>query len=258
MTKLNVLILEDEDQAAIKLKKMIATLPYEIEISHFQSISEALEFFNSKPNLDLLFSDIELLDGNVFTLYSQINPDCPIIFCTAYNDFFLEAFETNGIAYLLKPYSKRQFMAAWDKYVHLFQPEKPAFDNRQLLAAIADISNRMEPSYKKHFVLKKKNESFIVEASNILYFEADGDYVIAWDQQMNKNLLSQTLTETEHSLDPAMFFRINRSQLVNFNAIAGFEPYIKTRLAIILKKHDQKLLTSNSRSAAFKQWIEQH
>ena len=65
-----------------------------------------------------------LLDGNVFQVFDLITPSCPIIFCTAYDHFYTHAFQTNGIAYLLKPYSQTQFEEALRKYERLFEQNK--------------------------------------------------------------------------------------------------------------------------------------
>ncbi|RZL05088.1 MAG: response regulator, partial [Hymenobacter sp.] len=68
-----------------------------------KSISKALAWFAQNPMPDLIFSDIELLDGNAFAIYEQVPVGCPIIFITAYDQFLLQAFQGQGIAYLLKP-----------------------------------------------------------------------------------------------------------------------------------------------------------
>ena len=256
--RLNICVIEDEQQAGEKLISMIKTESPDSSITWVRSIQEGKKFLSTDHKIDLIFSDIELLDGNVFTLYNEITPECPIIFCTAYNNFYTDAFDTNGIAYLLKPYSKKQFGNAWEKYIKLFSPKKLSFDNKQLLSAIQAINNQANNHYKSTFTIKKRNESYLLKVEDIFYFEADGDYIHAWDRQLVKHVFHDTLKNIEESVDPNLFFKINRSHLLNFHAIQKFEPYIKNRLAITLLSGNRVLHTSNSRAAEFKTWLENH
>ena len=103
---IKVVLIEDEIPAKKKLKSYLAKLDSTIEIvKETDTVQDTLAFLQTQPQIDLIFSDIELRDGNVFEAYQQIHPDCPIIFATAYDQFWMNAFETSGIEYLLKPYT---------------------------------------------------------------------------------------------------------------------------------------------------------
>ena len=77
-TAMNILVLEDEQRAGEKLIDFIKIFQPDATIHWERSISDGIQFFEQQPDLDLIFSDIELLDGNVFQLYARITPDCPI------------------------------------------------------------------------------------------------------------------------------------------------------------------------------------
>jgi DNA-binding LytR/AlgR family response regulator len=119
---LKILIIEDEAPARKKLisflDRIVANYVIQKEI---ETVSETIEYLSAQPELDLIFSDIELRDGNVFDAYNQLAVNVPIIFSTAYDQFWMDAFETNGIEYLLKPYSFARFEKAWTKYMALKQ-----------------------------------------------------------------------------------------------------------------------------------------
>ncbi|MFT6335987.1 MAG: DNA-binding LytR/AlgR family response regulator [Halioglobus sp.] len=118
---MNILIIEDEQIAGEKLKGYIQKyIHQDVSISWVRSVTEVYELLSNPHSFDMIFSDIELLDGNVFSVYEKVQITCPIIFCTAYDQFVMKAFETNGIAYLLKPYNEEQFLDAWKKYQILF------------------------------------------------------------------------------------------------------------------------------------------
>ena len=94
--------------------------------------------------------------------------------------------------------------------------------------------------------------------TNIVYFQSQGDFVLAFDQFGKKHPLNYTIRAIIDVVDPRYFFRISRSEIVHFPFIESFEPYIKNRLAIHMKTTDVVLYTANSRSAAFKEWVERH
>ena len=91
---------------------------------------------------------------------------------------------------------------------------------------------------------------------DIAYLQARGDFVLAIDDQERKFPLNYSLQHIESVLDPIEFFRINRSEMIRFDRIHHFTSYTKNRLAIHLKTTSTILYTSNSRSAAFKAWLE--
>lgn len=103
---MKVVIIEDEPPAREKLAKFIWRYDRQIEIlAQLESVAATLQYFEMRAAApDLVFADIELLDGNVFEVFENGKITCPVIFTTAYDQFLLQAFERNGIAYLLKPF----------------------------------------------------------------------------------------------------------------------------------------------------------
>ena len=87
-----ILIIEDESPAIKKLKRYIEKTcdSYEI-IAELKTVADAKSFLAETHDIDLIFSDIELRDGNVFEVYKDVSLNCPIIFATAYNEFLMNA-----------------------------------------------------------------------------------------------------------------------------------------------------------------------
>ncbi|MCH1932514.1 response regulator, partial [Shewanella sp. A25] len=73
-------------------------------IAELDSVAATLQWLQHNSPPALIFSDIELLDGKVFSAFEQTSPNCPVIFTTAYDDYLQQAFASNGIEYLLKPF----------------------------------------------------------------------------------------------------------------------------------------------------------
>lgn len=106
-------IIENEELSRDNLKSDIARLwpDYQLLFTA-ESIEETLACLNTYPQVELLFMDIELSDGNSFEIFHHKKITTPIIFTTAYNDFAIQAFKVNSIDYLLKPYSLHELEKA--------------------------------------------------------------------------------------------------------------------------------------------------
>lgn len=257
---IRILIIEDEIPARKKLRRFIEDLYGHCEITaEIDTIRKAVDFLNTNQ-VDLIFSDIELLDGNAFDIYRQVSVKCPIIFTTAYDQFLMDAFDTNGIAYLLKPFSQARFRQAWDKFLLLKNPAStnPILDQK----TISELTRLLQlkfsyPTYKKRFTIHAHRGIYFVETIDVLFFEANEGVIFAHDKQGKTHLLNETtLKEIEEQLDPLEFFRINRSELVQKKYITKIERYTKNTLSIQLNGHENPLKTSQSQTAVFREWME--
>ncbi|KLT68174.1 LytR/AlgR family response regulator transcription factor [Flavobacterium sp. ABG] len=254
---IKVLIVEDEIPARNKLKRFLSQLNESIEVvGEIDTVEAAIAFLNT-TKVDLILSDIELLDGNAFEIYTQVKINCPIIFTTAYDQFLMDAFENYGIEYLLKPFSMERFQKAWDKYLLLGKSNSNESD---LVAKLNQILQNNNPikTYKERFTISSPKGIYFIETNGILFFEANEGVLFAFDTTGKKHLLNETtLKEIEFLLDPKSFFRINRSELVHKKYIERVERYSKNAFALKIKGYEKHLKTSQSNTASFREWIEQ-
>ena len=253
---IRVLIIEDEIPARNKLKRFLKELDTEIEIvDEIDTVEAAIDFLLNKQ-VELIFSDIELLDGNAFEIYNKVSVNCPIIFTTAYNQFWMNAFESNGIDYLLKPFTKERFEKAWDKFLLLRNSSQP---ENTLLRKLQDFleSSRPATQYKIRFTVHAHHGTYFLIVKDISFFEANEGVVFAYDHLGKKHLLKEnTLKEIEVLLSPKEFFRINRSELVNKNYIEKIERFSKNVLQLKVKSCTKLLKTSQGNTVSFREWIE--
>lgn len=253
---LKVLLIEDEIPARKKLRRFLEALDTPLEIvGEIDQVAEAILYLNTNK-VDLIFSDIALLDGNAFEIYSQVNISCPIIFTTAYDQFWMDAFESNGIAYLLKPFSQERFQKAWDKFIILRNADP---DKQEWLDNMATLLKKHLPEniYKQRFTINSRQGLYFLNASDIVFFEAQDGLVSAYDANGKRHPLTvATLKEMEDQVNPNDFFRINRAVLLNKQHIERIERYTKNTLAAKVKGYDVLLKTSQSATAAFREWID--
>lgn len=254
---IKVVIIEDEIPARNKLKRFISELETPIEIvAEIDTVEKAVVFLKNS-SVDLIFSDIELLDGNAFEIYDQVNISCPVIFTTAYDQFWMNAFESNGIEYLLKPFSQSRFQKAWDKFLLL---GKTHSEPQDVLAKLQQMlnNNHTQKNYKKRFTVSSHQGLYFINTEEISFFGAEEGVVFAFDTAGKKHLLNEsTLKEIEMQLNPSDFFRINRSELVQKYHIERIERYNKNTLSVQIKGQKDHLVTSQSNTSSFRKWIEE-
>ncbi len=250
---MRVIVIEDEPLAAEKLCGFIARYDDLIKIAAtLESVKETQKWFRANKPPDLIFSDIELLDGNVFEFFENEELNCPIIFTTAYDQFLLKAFERNGIAYLLKPFTYENFAAAMLK-LEKFK-ENFAFAQKSFWHEIQ--KNLTRPKYKERLIIKLRGGIQFIETEQISYFQIQDGIPFAFDAAGNKFPISENLNQLEQTLEPQMFFRINRGEMINLKFIERLEPYFNDRLQVRLRNSKVRLISSTSRTPNLRKWIE--
>tara|TARA_R110002020_G_scaffold267391_1_gene482525 strand:+ start:2885 stop:3658 length:774 start_codon:yes stop_codon:yes gene_type:complete len=256
---IKILILEDELPARKKLKRFLEQLQLDVKvIAEIESVETGIEFLQASPALDLIISDIELRDGNAFEIFEKVSFPCPIIFTTAYNEFWLEAFESNGIAYLLKPISLDKFRQAWDKFQLLTQQPSPQLEWFQQLQSTLKNASGAKDNFKSRFSIPTSRGNYYLDTKEVVYFSAESGLVYALDVSGKRHLMKEaTLKEIEITVDPSHFFRINRSELVQKSFVQGTQRYSKNSVAIKISGIDQHLICSQSQTPTFLNWIEQ-
>lgn len=254
---MNILILEDEIPAYQKLINYIKEI-FGDDFSHdlARSNTDGKNLLTNN-NYDFILSDIQLLDGISFDLFDEVKIDCPIIFCSAHDEYLFKAFNTNGIAYILKPYSKSDFKKAIEKYQSLFNQGNYNALNSDTLSNLKSALKEENTSYKKRFVIKKASGIQLLNVTDIGLINAAGDFCIATDNDGKRHTISQTLGNIYQQLNPIKFFKINRSESVCIDAIENIESHFKNRLVISIKNVKEKVMTSTSTTSDFRKWLEQ-
>lgn len=251
---MNVLIIEDEETAASRLKRMLKEIDQEINVlAVTESISESVAWLSSNPAPDLILADIHLADGPSFEVFRQTKVRSPLIFTTAYDQYAIKAFKFNSIDYLLKPIKKNELEESLAKYRQLHgSSAPPAIDYNQLLAALSPKPQGQQ----KRLVIRYGQTIKTVEIADAAYFYTEDKitHVCTFD---NKRLpVDHNLDELESLLDPSRFFRINRQFIISVNAIESMYSYSKSRVKINLDPPSGiETIVSAERSADFKEWL---
>src|SRR5262245_59859299 len=119
---MKIIIIEDERPAAEKLRKAIMACNSNVHLlAVLGSVQASGEWLQQHTLPDLIFMNIQLTDGLSFKIFDTVKINCPVIFTTAYDEYWQEAFEYNSIDYLLKPVRQDKLEAAFKKFENIKQ-----------------------------------------------------------------------------------------------------------------------------------------
>lgn len=249
---MNCLIIEDEKEAAIMLSGLIKKYDRNIKIlDTIQSVKNAVNWLNNNETPDLIFMDIQLADGLSFEIFEQTIVKTPVIFTTAYDEYALKAFKVNSIDYLLKPIGQSELDQAVDKYKENSTPKEISahvFDN---------ILHTLSKKYKSKFLIKVGEQIKVFTIEDVQCFYSMEKYTFLQNNMGRDYAIAYSLDQIENLIDPAKFFRINRSYLVSLSAITNIVSYSNSRLRINLKSNNSEdLIVSREKVQDFKTWLE--
>lgn len=250
---MKIAIIEDEKLTAKDLAKTILSIDSDIEIvASLTSVEDALAFFMSKPQVDLIYSDIELGDGLSFEIFETLKLNTPIVFCTAYNHYALEAFKTIGIDYILKPFSKTAIENSLTKYHTLTgKTVKPEFDFTALIQSIKQKVSNQLPSVIVHV----GDKIVPLKGNEIALFFIDNENTLAYTFEGKKQFVIQNMDTLEKTFAPD-FFRANRQFLVNRSAVKDASHYFNRKIVINLNiPFQEQIVVGKLKVTAFTTWL---
>lgn len=242
---MRVLIIEDEAPAADRLQKMLKATAYDIEIlAVLDTLAGAKAWLQANALPDLIFMDVQLSDGLSLDLVREVRVACPVVFVTAYDEYWQEAFEYNSIDYLLKPVKEERLEAALRK----FEEMKEYFMSR--------YQRMMENQEHKERILVRRGTEFVsIRPEEIAYFHASHKLVCLVRQDGMKIILDRSLAEVEKEMALGAFYRLNRKYLVNASAIRKVSMLPKSKLLVEIEPAAKdELVVSSENSAGFKKW----
>jgi DNA-binding LytR/AlgR family response regulator len=256
---MKVLIIEDELQTARDLKHSIEALRPRFNVQAIlDSVESGFEWFSCHESPDLIFSDIQLGDGLAFEIFKRISISCPVIFCTAYDEYAIKAFQHNGIGYLLKPVNESQLAKSLDKVDLLTRASDYYFDISLLQKLLCELESATKP-FKSNFLVSYREKMIPINIDEISCFSIDKSLARLHTNDNRIFLVSYTLDYLESIINPRLFYRANRQWLVSYNAIREIEHYFDRKLLIKLHLSGlEPLIVSKAKSSDFLQWMEGH
>ncbi len=214
---LHVAIVDDEPLARDRLHRMLSDIDG-IAVDCICTGDDTTLQTLMQHNLDVVFLDIELGGQTGFdVLHATSWTSSPaIIFVTAYSQHAVQAFETEALDYILKPFNAERLTQAIEKV----RKRKALEANQQIkhtLDAALD-SHLKAPKYLKRFIVKSGNRHFFFPVTEVDWIESDGNYALLHVGEA-EHVIRTTMNDLEKRLDPETFVRIHRSTMVRLDAI---------------------------------------
>lgn len=250
---MNVLIIEDEKPAARRLNRMLSAIGIDAH-TMLHSVEESIQWFLENEHPDLIFLDIQLSDGLSFEIFEEVEIQSAIIFTTAYDEYALKAFKLNSIDYVLKPIDEEELQVAVEKF--RTQQKRVA----ALGLSIEDIrklfANPVDQKFKKRLTVRVGQHIKIIPIGEVECFFSENKSTYIFTKEKRSYLLDNSLEHWQKQIDPIRFFRVNRTFIVQMDAIKDIIAFSNSRLKLILNSyHDSEIIVSRERVKEFKNWI---
>ena len=248
---MRVIILEDDQRAVNHLLRLIERVAPDMELTGtYETVREATIFLEQEPPVDLIFSDVQLADGVSFEIFAKVHIKCPIIFTTAYDTYAIEAFNANGIDYLLKPIEEERLRKAIEK--------ARKFTSNVGLETLVNLNTSpgSKPA-KSRFMVKVGEKIRTIMVEDILAFYSSEKTTYLHTSTHRNYIIDYSLEELESMLDQRRFFKINRRYIVSIEACAQIIAWSNSRLLIDIEGiDDQKIVVARERVRDFKAWLD--
>ena len=251
---MNVLIVEDEIMAQKSLIRVLTQNFPDMKITGCtSSIRSTVEWLKDPANnVDVIFMDVELSDGECFEIFRQVNINAKVIMTTAYDSYALKAFEAGSIDYLLKPIDPTSLKRA----VARCRMSGGHINTEALLKAIGNGSTPKK-EYKERYIVRFNDRIVPLQTSNIayIYSEEKNNYLVTFDEQ--RYIIDSSLDVVSEEFNPDDFFRISRGCIVSMKAIRSIIKQVGGRLRIVAEpKSSFEMTVSRSRVDDFLEWLE--
>ncbi len=258
---LRIVIIEDEPAIFRHLKRILE------EIDDTNKVVQVIDhvktgkswLLDNDGSYDLIFSDIQLLDGTSFEIFEEVQPKKPIIFVTAYEEYTLEAFNTNGIYYIVKPFQKEEIAKALEKFNLLTSDESIGSFDMTKLQVLMDSLTKINSNYKKAYLVHFQNKLIPIKTEDIAWFFTENEVVYARTFKGKMFTLDSTLERVASELSPVDFIRANRKFVVSRAAIKDIDFYFNGRLIVnVVPTPEQQIIISKAKVTTFKKWMNQY
>ena len=246
---MKVIIIEDELPSARRLERMLNNFNLEI-LTTLQSIKQAVNWLQNNQHPDIMFLDVKLSDGLAFEIFNKVQITSKIIFTTAFSNYSIKAFDYDSISYLLKPIKENELEKAIQKAKEKISV-KNDFENLKQF-----FKNYTSKTYKESFVVKNGMKIKIIKSENVCCFYSFENATFIKNHNFT-GIVNYSLNSLENVLNPKCFFRVNRTFIVNINAIKDIVSYTNSRLQLKLHSFtESEIIVSRERVKEFKNWIE--
>ena len=239
MSEIKCIIVDDEEIARERLRRLLSPFPDLIVVSEAENGLTAVEKINDlKPNL--IFLDIQMPGLNGFEVLKRLSVQPVIIFTTAFDKYAIQAFNENSVAYLLKPIEKEKLERAIEKSKLLLHKHNTVVYDK--------LIQFVEKKNFTHFVSKFGSKVKFIPKEDVCYVSARDKYTYIHLTDGSEHIIDHPLSHLEAIIDSA-FLRIHRGCIININYIGEAEKVGNGRYLFTLKDIKNSQVQSSTKYA---------
>jgi len=238
MNKQSCILIDDERLARVELRAMLAAYPWVTILAEAAHVDEALPLIEQHQP-DFLFLDIQMPEKTGFDLLEELSYSPEVVFTTAYDQYAIKAFEVNALDYLLKPIREERLSACLTKIKNKLEERKK------------EVVKLMDKKYPHQIFARDRDQCFFVKTKEVSLFASYGNYVRLFFNSQSV-MIKKSLNAVEERLNPELFFRVNRTEIINLSMITNIQQEAKGKLRIQLSS-GKEVEVSERKSVLFKE-----
>jgi two-component system LytT family response regulator len=234
--RVRVLVVDDEPLARAGVIQLLARDP-EVDVVGEAGDGRAAVAAIAALQPDLLILDVQMPELDGFEVLRSLPRDRmpAVIFVTAYDQHALRAFEVHALDYLLKPFDDERFAEAVARAKQTLRSAELGELSRRLVGLLEERGAAPAPETRlTRLIVKHEGRVAFVRVEDLDWIEA-ADYYVKLHTKGQVHLLRESLNTLETKLDPARFFRVHRSAIVNLDRIRELQPFFKGEHILLLQ-----------------------
>ena len=234
---MKILIVDDEPLARVRIRKLLLESGKKLEIDEADGANAALnKIIENKPFA--VFLDIQMPGKGGFELIEDLEKIPPedfphIIFATAFDEYAIKAFEKNAIDYLLKPVEQDRLEQTLKKLVILENSEKQGNNSDNIYEKLKNLIEEKNEKYLQRLHVKIGDRTLLINVADIVRFESDEKYTAVYTNE-NRYIIDTPMINLESKLDPKIFIRVHRANLIAANRISEIRRQFPGKSVVIL------------------------
>ncbi len=240
VSTLRTVVVDDEQLARDEVCFLLGEIGGVEVVGQAANGLEALQVIEAE-NPDLVMLDVQMpgLSGfEVARRLAEVGGDTQLVFVTAFDQHAIQAFEVNAVDYLLKPVEAARLTTTVERVRRRLASERgiarPGAAELDRLVQI--LSQRQE--HREQLAVRISDRFLLIQADEVVHASVDNDVITVVTNSLSGTSNYRTLDELQARLDPAIFWRVHRSHLVNINKIKEIVPWFSRNY--ILKMRDGK------------------
>jgi len=234
---MKVLIVDDEPLARVRMRKLLLASGKDLEIDEAESADSALgKIKENKPFA--VFLDIQMPGKGGFELIEDLEKIPPedfphIVFATAFDEYAIKAFEKNAIDYLLKPVEQDRLEQTLEKLIALENSKKQGDNSDNLYEKLKNLIESKNEKYLQRLHVKIGDRTLLINIADIVRFESDEKYTAVYTNE-SRYIIDTPMINLESKLDPKIFVRVHRANLIAVNRIAEIRRQFPGKPVVVL------------------------